>query len=338
MESEPMPSSLAMVTTPKRKLLATTHTIDAEALLSLPAPPGTQLVATQTDLEQLLRLAPSHVDDAIARLEDEERHERGSNSDGSGISTAPPERTAMAERISRIISKAIRTLRRNAHGETGGSGATMMLTASEVGEARYRRLKTGFTQLKKHMEELDEHRKQLQWGLDRLHTDTKTLTQTWPSLVNSSVTSTTNLAASLSEGCAVIEGLKDDLEQVMAKQISRKLAQLQLFEKKLEVREQLRHQVNVAEKRLQALRAGLSNRTRGYQAKSKAGDTMREIAVKRQEFQRLCRRLAVMTEALEHVFRFYFRVDQIIVEPEMEAVRTQLRGFFKKNQHIFGAM
>ncbi|RLN57220.1 hypothetical protein BBJ29_009223 [Phytophthora kernoviae] len=51
--------------------------------------------------------------------------------------------------------------------------------------------------------------------------------------------------------------------------------------------------------------------------------TKREIAAKKQEcfrlqLQRLCRRLAVMTEALEHVFQFHFQLDQCIAEPELE--------------------
>ncbi|KAG2519315.1 hypothetical protein JM16_007206 [Phytophthora kernoviae] len=44
----------------------------------------------------------------------------------------------------------------------------------------------------------------------------------------------------------------------------------------------------------------------------------------RLQLQRLCRRLAVMTEALEHVFQFHFQLDQCIAEPELETVSETL--------------
>lgn len=204
MESEPMPSSLAVLASPRRRLLDV-HTLDSEALTSLSAA-NIQLVASQTGLEQLLCLAHRHVDNVMAQHADE-----AVDSDGEGyamLATPEKKKIPIAVTLSRIVSNAIRTLRRNARGEVGGSGAFMLLAAAEVGEARYKRLKAGFTRLQEHVNDVAEHREQLLRELDQLRADTTTLQETSMSLMKPSASSSADISANLSRSCAAIEKMK----------------------------------------------------------------------------------------------------------------------------------
>jgi len=212
MESEPMPSSLAVLQSPKRSpsLLDSLLMLDSDALTSLSAA-NTPMVATQSGLEELLRLAHGHVDSVVAHFAAEELEAASLDEEGCVIVVTPETKTAsFAATVSRIVSGVIRTFRRKARGEAGASLEFVQLNASDVGEARYERLKSGFTRLKHHMESVVEHRELLNCALDQLRAATMTLQDTCSLLTKSSVTPPVDFMANLSESSAAVESVKVD--------------------------------------------------------------------------------------------------------------------------------
>ncbi|GMF15785.1 unnamed protein product [Phytophthora lilii] len=207
MDSKPMPSSLAVLSLPKFKLLDTVRILDREVLASLS---DADLVSTQAGLEELLRQAHNHVDHVMAQYDNDENN--SAYSDGEDCVMMPAvggERSAtVSTAISRFLSNAVRTLRCNTQDDIAGGGVFSMLTAAEAGEARYRRLKAGFTRLKQHVKDVAEHRKQLHHGLDQLYVQTTRLEETYTTLGLPAATSSTNCGAAFTESYVAIEALK----------------------------------------------------------------------------------------------------------------------------------
>ncbi|KAG7378341.1 Mitogen-activated protein kinase kinase 5 [Phytophthora boehmeriae] len=321
MKTELKSSSLAG--SPRRELLAAVRTLDGSMLASLPASSIHLVAATQAGMEQLLRQAHDHVDIVMARHEESES--AGSDGEDCVMLATPTHSAVVTTTVSQIVSTALHTLSRSAHGDVGGTGAYVMFAASEVGEARYRRLKAGFTRLKEHVKDVAEHRELLHRAFDQLHANTTALQKNCTAATNQSAVSVDDLMTGLTKSCAAIEEMKVVLDDEVAKQTSSKLAEFERFEEKLETREKLRHQIDIAENH-QCEPASLLVVHVVVEAERNALP---------RNLQRLCRRLAVMTEALEHVFQFHFQLDQCIAEPELETVRRQLSRFFQQSADAF---
>ncbi|CAI5719187.1 unnamed protein product [Hyaloperonospora brassicae] len=303
---------------PGRRQYEAVTSLDSQAVTSLSAA-NIQPMASQAGIEQLLSLAHLHVDNVMAARHIEDKHDASLDDGGCAVMASRKTKTRSAATLPRSVLDAVRKLHRNVRGKVGGSGAVATLTTAEVGEARYERLKAGFSRLQEHLHSVAEHRDQLLCGLDQLHSSTTCLQEVFMDLIKSPASPFPELSSSLSVSCAAIEKLKNVLEHKVAKQTRRKLAELELFAAKLDEREQLRQEVDMAERQLQISR--VDNLKRGPYASTKRTATAHDIAVERQAFQQLRRRLTVMTEALEHVFQFHVQLDQCIAEPELETVR-----------------
>ena len=209
MESELMPSSLAVLTTPGYRMSGNVNAHDSTAFTSLSAA-NIQLMSSQTGIEHLLSLAHHHVDNAIAAQYIHDKHETtGADvEDYAMLTTLTKPKTSIATSLSRIVSNAVRALHWNARGQVGGSPAFMMLATAEVGEARYKRLKAGFMKLKDHVNDVADHREQLLRGLDQLYTDTMSLQETFLSLIQTSASFSAECSSGLSKSCAAIDEMK----------------------------------------------------------------------------------------------------------------------------------
>ncbi|RLN15368.1 hypothetical protein BBJ28_00007897 [Nothophytophthora sp. Chile5] len=341
MESEPMPSSsMAVLTSPRRELLAAMRTLDGDALAFLSAS-SVQVSTTQSGLEQLLALAHDHVDAVMTRHDDDEREAAGSDGEGCVMLPTSLEKPAMTAMVARLVSNALRTLNRNARGNAGGSGASLML-AADVGEARYERLKRGFTRLKQHVVEVKEHRELLHRAFDQVRGSTMILQENCLVLANSDAAASTEVAAGLAESCIAIDEMKvtNVLNHEVATQSSSKMTEFQRFEEKLKAREQLRYLVEAAETQvpklsvrireywweelldyriaqLQDMREAVStNRTRGRRGKMKRAATTREIAAKRQEigFMRVFATLVLLLAALHNASRSIVHAEDVVTD------------------------
>lgn len=272
------------------------------------------MAATQAGLEQLLRQAHDHVDVVLARHEE---------------LTCEVEAHASAERAPvrrQLIPSGLWFLKRGT-AQGGSSGAGLVL----AGEARYRRLRAGFTLSKQHLEDVAAHTQMLYQALDQLSASTKALQG-----ICTSTTTAFSVDEMYSECCVAMEELETVLEEEVANQTSSKIAELARFEEKLEAREQLRQQVDAAEKQLEVMRAGLATkRFWKRRAKKTLVTSECQLADKMQELRHLSHRLAVMTEALEHVFQFHLQLDQCIAEPELETVHRELLRCFERNANVF---
>ncbi|RLN94543.1 hypothetical protein BBJ28_00002540 [Nothophytophthora sp. Chile5] len=208
MESEPMPSSsMAVLTSPRRELLAAMRTLDGDALAFLSAS-SVRLSTTQSGLEHLLALAHDHVDAVMTRHDDDERETAGSDGeDCVMLSTPSLEKPALTAMVTRLVSIALRTLNRNARGDAGGSGVSLML-AADVGEARYERLKKGFIRLKQHVVDVKKHRELLHRAFDQVRGSTMILQENCLILANSDSAASTEVAAGLAESCIAIDEMK----------------------------------------------------------------------------------------------------------------------------------
>lgn len=272
------------------------------------------MAATQAGLEQLLRQAHDHVDVVLARHEE---------------LTREVEACASAERApvrTQLIPGAFWFLKRRT-AQAGSRGTGLAL----AGEARYRRLSAGFTLSKQHLEDVAAHTHMLYQALARLGVTTKALQG-----ICTSTTTASSVDEMYSECCAATEELKTVLEEEVANQTGRKLAEFARFEEKLTAREQLRQQVDAAEKQLESMRAGLATRRFWSRRGKKTLITSEcKLADKMQELRHLSHRLAVMTEALEHVFQFHLQLNQCIAEPELETVHRELLRCFETNANAF---
>ncbi|KAG7400014.1 Mitogen-activated protein kinase kinase 5 [Phytophthora boehmeriae] len=116
--------SSSLAGSPRRELLAAVRTLDGSMLASLPASSIHLVAATQAGMEQLLRQAYDHV--AIVMARHEESESVGSDGADCVMLSTPTQSAVVTTTVSQIVSTALHTLNRSAHGDVGGSGACVM--------------------------------------------------------------------------------------------------------------------------------------------------------------------------------------------------------------------